>query len=742
MLHFPHKIPFPSTSDADYLKQAADDILAILQKPKPTLPYLQTGDTMKDAIEQTALLLDRAIMRVKPPKPARQLPSDPNRSQNSLQTPSPVPQSSPNPVQSPRVEQQQNPPMPHIIPDVINTVTAPFMPPPHATNFKSFAFQSFLAQEIFTHRANHIYNAATGKRETPESLLNGKDKIIWGKAASNEWGRLAQGNKFGVKATDTITFIPSHEVPRDRDITYVSMVFDHRPLKSEPFRCRIVVGGDKLTYDADASTPTTDLTETKLLLNSVISDAWKGARFCSADLKDFFLASPMDKPEYAKVHIKYIPQDIIEQYNLLDIIHNDYAYIKIKRGMYGLKQAALLAYQQLVKFLKPAGYAPIANSVGMWKHKTRGTIFCLCVDDFGIKYMNTEDLTHLLSTLQSHYGVTVDKEGKNFCGLTLDWNYSKGYVDISMPGYINKVLHKYQHPTPTRPEYAPHQHVEPVYGAKQQITTVDTSSPLDKKGIRRIQGIIGSLLFYGRAIDNTMLTAINDISGQQASATMNTKKATNKLLDYAATYPNTKIRYYASEMVLYVESDAAYLVQPNARSRVTGLFYLSNKSPNRPHPSPKRNGPLNIECKTIRNVVASAAEAETNGLFHNAREALPIRHILMDMGHPQPPTPIKTDNSTAISFVQSNIKQKRSKSWDMRLNWLRDREKTHKQFHFYWDKGINNDADYHTKHHAPKHHLRERYKYVHVDGYEQDFVTSPHHIALCAQMVSRAARVC
>ena len=67
--------------------------------------------------------------------------------------------------------------------------------------------------------------------------------------------------------------------------------------------------------------------------------------------------------------------------------------------------------------------------------------------------------------------------------------------------------------------------------------------------------------------------------------------------------------------------------------------------------------------------------------------------------HPQPPTPLNSDNSTALRFIKSNIRQKKSKSWDMRFNWLRDR-KLQQQFHFYWDKGIHNDADYNLKYHA------------------------------------------
>ena len=115
----------------------------------------------------------------------------------------------------------------------------------------------------------------------------------------------------------------------------------------------------------------------------------------------------------------------------------------------------------------------------------------------------------------------------------------------------------------------------------------------------------------------------------------------------------------------------------------------------------------------MRHVVASAAEAETAGLFFNAQEALPIRYLLEQLGHKQPPTPLKTDNSTANSFVHSNIRQKRSKSWDMRFHWLRDKEAL-EQLNIYWEPGKQNDADYFTKHHSPQHHLDNRKKFVHI----------------------------
>ena len=105
-------------------------------------------------------------------------------------------------------------------------------------------------------------------------------------------------------------------------------------------------------------------------------------------------------------------------------------------------------------------------------------------------------------------------------------------------------------------------------------------------------------------------------------------------------------------MVLYVNSDAAYLVLPEAKSRIAGHFYLSDH-PNKlaANQTPTPNAPFLTECRTLRHVVATAAEAETGGLFHNAHMSITIRHILETLEHPQPPTPIKTDNATAHNFV-------------------------------------------------------------------------------------------
>jgi hypothetical protein len=109
----------------------------------------------------------------------------------------------------------------------------------------------------------------------------------------------------------------------------------------------------------------------------------------------------------------------------------------------------------------------------------------------------------------------------------------------------------------------------------------------------------------------------------------------------------------------------------------------------------------------IKAVMSSAAEAELGALYINAREAVPARKTLEEMGHKQPRTPMQTDNSTALGVVTNNIQPKRTKAMDMRFYWLRDRE-ARNQFRFYWASGKSNWADYHTKHHCAAHHQQMR----------------------------------
>jgi hypothetical protein len=118
----------------------------------------------------------------------------------------------------------------------------------------------------------------------------------------------------------------------------------------------------------------------------------------------------------------------------IPIAGDGYVYLEIRRGMYGLKEAGILAFNQLVQKLKPAGCEPMPFTPGCWRHRTKRTTFALYIDDFGVKYFSTADAMHLIDAIRAHYDLTINWTGKLYCGLTLDCHYDEGYVNMSMPG--------------------------------------------------------------------------------------------------------------------------------------------------------------------------------------------------------------------------------------------------------------------------------------------------------------------
>jgi hypothetical protein len=244
-----------------------------------------------------------------------------------------------------------------------------------------------------------------------------------------------------------------------------------------------------------------------------------------------------------------------------------------------------------------------------------------------------------------------------------------------MPGYASNVLRKFQHDAPKHPQHTPSRYVTPVYGAKTQYATKDETPPLTATQCLTIQKVTGSVLYYARAVDPTVLMPLNDIAMEQTKATGKTQAATNQLLDYLATHPDATIRYHASDVILHIHSDASYLSVSNARSRLGGLFFSGNKPPDQD----KLNGSILNVAAVVKNVVASAAEPEVGACFHNAQSGAPLRVTLTKLGHTQPPMPLRTDNSTAFGILNETIEQKRSKAMDMIYHWLTDRVRQ-KQF--------------------------------------------------------------
>jgi hypothetical protein len=390
--------------------------------------------------------------------------------------------------------------------------------------------------------------------------------------------------------------------------------------------------------------------------------------------------------------------------------------------MYGLPQAGILANKLLKKQLNKKRYYQCQHTPRLWQHVWCDITFCLMVDDFGIKTTSKEHTIHLQVTLEKHYTVAINWTGSLFCGININWDYTNKTVDLNMPKYIPKALTKFQHNTPSRPQHQPYKHVPTQYGSRVQRVETNTSAPLSEEAIKRIQDIVGTLLYYDRAVNSTLLAALSAIATHQSKGTTAVAESCHQLLNYVATHPNEGIHYKTCDMILAVHTDASYLSELEGKSPASGHFYLTNHI-NKDF----NNGAILTLSSIIKHVVSSASEAELAALYYGCKQAIPICTTHKEMGHPQTkPTMVTTDNIMAQGLTMGTMTPKASKSMDQRFHWLKCR-KAQQQFHFLWRHGILNRADYASKHHPPKHHQAVCPFFVFDTILPQGTTFFPHH---------------
>ena len=136
----------------------------------------------------------------------------------------------------------------------------------------------------------------------------------------------------------------------------------------------------------------------------------------------------------------------------------------------------------------------------------------------------------MLNALRDDYDIEVDTKGELYAGISLSWNYQEKFVDISMPNYVHKQLTRYAHPKPRRPQHCAYSPLPITYGAKVQSPIPEDESPLlQGKDIKFVQQVVGSFLYYARAVDPTILMALSSIAADQSKPTENTCKTIFRL---------------------------------------------------------------------------------------------------------------------------------------------------------------------------------------------------------------------
>ena len=321
------------------------------------------------------------------------------------------------------------------------------------------------------------------------------------------------------------------------------------------------------------------------------------------------------------------------------------------------------------------------------------------VDDFGVKYKDIADFHRLVECLALLYHVKATPTATTFLGLTLNHNRINRTLSISMPNYIPALLQLHR-PRGVRMASSPSVYVPPHYGSSApQMSPQDSSQPASLEQQKELREVIGSLMYYARILDHTLLPTVTYLACFQAAPTLDTMAAMERLLGYCAKHPNASQVIHPSPMLLTVFSDASFLNRPNSGSTIGGIHTLSDHSPG------KLNASVHAESSGIPVIVSSAGEAELASAFGNAKIAHDERTILRNLGYPQPPTPIYCDNECTIGLANNALRKKQSKSMDLRWDWLRDRVAQH-MFVLPYIRSLQNPADFFTKA-LPVHRHRE-----------------------------------
>ncbi len=489
-------------------------------------------------------------------------------------------------------------------------------PPAINTQSKKGASNRFQQMENEVQRGLAVMDKETGQLRNYRQLIqNPKYKKDWNILPANEFVQLAQGVGGRIKGTNTIKFIYKQKVPQGKvkDVTYGQFVCTERPEKKEKNRTRFTIGGNQINYPGEVATPTADLLVSKILFNSTISTP--GAKLMTMDISNFYLNLPLPRPEYIRIKISNILEEIINKYQLREkASETGHVYIKANKGMYGLPQAGLIANKLLEQKLSKHEYRQSRIVPGLWKHNTRPIQFTLVVDDFGVKYVGKEHAIHLQKVLNEHCKLKCDWTGKRYIGITLDGDYKRRQVHLSMPGYVKKALKQLCHEMKQQ-QYSPYPCATIKYGATKQYATTESAAPqLDAQGKRFIQQLCRKFLYLGRAVDSTLLCPIRALASQSSTSTEDTMRYSKQLLDYLGTQEEAVLTFNASSMVLAMHSDASYLSEPKTSSRADGHFFLSDNTG-----IPANNGAILNIAHIIKHVMSLATEAELAALYIMAK---------------------------------------------------------------------------------------------------------------------------
>ena len=366
---FLHNTPIPYKSSAENTIIAARELAYALQNPATQAPFTNIGKSQLVAIEQLSKIFtkaadDRKSTAYPPHKQADHTAAGILKTLHPRRTKY-IPSPQPNVIEDEEGLIPANfqhkvhrfPSGPHIIPpEVPNPSPRVNTAQPQKVDMggPSYNFRSrdnknprpqyaLTAQHQTPRKANSVTHHILGVDQEYRHLIKGPDRKNWERSFANKLGQLAQGIR-SFKGTNMVMLIPKFKVPKDKKVTYGKIVCEMKQEKGRKERTRLTVGGKVLDFTGNISAPTASVITAKCDFTCVVSTP--GERCLLAYMKHFYLNNILPFPECMRIPLKIIPQDIIGTYDLKALVDKQgWIYMRIKKGMFSLKQAGIIAYQ-------------------------------------------------------------------------------------------------------------------------------------------------------------------------------------------------------------------------------------------------------------------------------------------------------------------------------------------------------------------------------------------------------------
>jgi len=262
----------------------------------------------------------------------------------------------------------------------------------------------------------------------------------------------------------------------------------------------------------------------------------------------------------------------------------------------------------------------------------------------------------LLDTVKKYYKCSCDWKGERYCGLTIKWDYKGQKVHLSIPGYVQKALTRFQHPPPKKRQDQPYPHVKPR--AKKQYSQEDDDSPaLNKAGKNSFKRYAEcSFSLRGRLMGDYSLPSALSRPNRQ------TRRKNNGALQTIPRLHGITGRHCthlpSEQLILVIHSDASYPSEPKSRIRAGGHMFMAGKDK-----IPINNGAVLNISQITRTVTSSAAEAELGALFINAKTAVSMRKRSANSDTRSPAPRCKQTMQQHTGYSPTKFYQKHSRPW-------------------------------------------------------------------------------